>query len=174
MIFIMDVLGLMDIIKKYLVRLYFFVFVIFLKRKYNNIVFEFIYYIIVVKRVDEYEFFYKFELGGMYILSGINEVLNVIKEKYLLLVWNIYSIYVSDGDNWFEDNERVIVVVKNICEISNMFGYVELLLLIYIIIMYYKFKKEIIDEKFVFVIIKEKKDLWDVFKIMFRKELKEE
>ena len=36
------------------------------------------------------------------------------------------------------------------------------------------FKKEITNENFVPVIIKEKKDLWDALKTMLRKELKEE
>ena len=45
-----------------------------------------------------------------------------------------------------------------------MFGYAELLPSTYTTTMYYKFKKEITDEKFVPVIIKEKKDLWDALK----------
>lgn len=171
MIFIMDASGSMDITKKYLARSYFFVLATFLKKKYNNIAFEFIYHTTVAKRVDEYEFFHKSESGGTYISSGINEALNLINEKYPPSAWNIYSIYASDGDNWSEDNERAIEAVKNICEISNMFGYAELLPSTYTTTMYHKFNKEITNEKFVPVIIKEKKDLWDALKIMLRKEL---
>lgn len=174
MIFIMDASGSMDVTKKYLARSYFFVLATFLKRKYNNIAFEFIYHTTVAKRVDEYEFFHKSESGGTYISSGINEALKVIEEKYPVAAWNIYSIYASDGDNWSEDNERAIDAVKKICEISNMFGYAELLPSTYTTTMYHKFKKEIDNPKFVPVIIKEKKDLWDALKIMLRKELKEE
>ena len=174
MIFIMDASGSMDVTKKYLARSYFFVLATFLKRKYNNIAFEFIYHTTVAKRVDEYEFFHKSESGGTYISSGINEALKVIEEKYPVTTWNIYSIYASDGDNWSEDNERAIEAVKKICEVSNMFGYAELLPSTYTTTMYHKFKKEIDNPKFVPVIIKEKKDLWDALKIMLRKELKEE
>lgn len=174
MIFIMDASGSMDVTKKYLARSYFFVLATFLKRKYNNIAFEFIYHTTVAKRVDEYEFFHKSESGGTYISSGLNEALKVIEEKYPVAAWNIYSIYASDGDNWSEDNERAIEAVKKICEISNMFGYAELLPSTYTTTMYHKFKKEIDNPKFVPVIIKEKKDLWDALKIMLRKELKEE
>ena len=174
MIFIMDASGSMDVTKKYLARSYFFVLATFLKRKYNNIAFEFIYHTTVAKRVDEYEFFHKSESGGTYISSGINEALKVIEEKYPVSAWNIYSIYASDGDNWSEDNERAIEAVKKICEVSNMFGYAELLPSTYTTTMYHKFKKEIDNPKFVPVIIKEKKDLWDALKIMLRKELKEE
>ncbi|MBE6071551.1 MAG: sporulation protein YhbH [Clostridium butyricum] len=174
MIFIMDASGSMDITKKYLARSYFFVLATFLKRKYNNIAFEFIYHTTVAKRVDEYEFFHRSESGGTYISSGINEALSLIEEKYPVGSWNIYPIYASDGDNWSEDNERAIEAVKKICKISNMFGYAELLPSTYTTTMYHKFKKEITNERFVPVIIKEKKDLWDALKVMLRKELKEE
>jgi uncharacterized sporulation protein YeaH/YhbH (DUF444 family) len=174
MIFIMDASGSMDITKKYLARSYFFVLATFLKRKYNNIAFEFIYHTTVARRVDEYEFFHKSESGGTYISSGINEALQLIEEKYSPAAWNIYGIYASDGDNWSEDNEKAVIAVKNICEVSNMFGYAELLPSTYTTTMYHKFKKEITSEKFVPVIIKEKKDLWESLKIMLRKELKEE
>lgn len=174
MIFIMDASGSMDITKKYLARSYFFVLATFLKRKYNNIAFEFIYHTTVARRVDEFEFFHKSESGGTYISSGINEALQLIEEKYPPAAWNIYSIYASDGDNWSEDNEKAVIAVKNICEISNMFGYAELLPSTYTTTMYHKFKKEVTSEKFVPVIIKEKKDLWEALKIMLRKELKEE
>lgn len=174
MIFIMDASGSMDVTKKYLARSYFFVLATFLKRKYNNIAFEFIYHTTVAKRVDEYEFFHRSESGGTYISSGINEALALIEEKYPIAAWNIYPIYASDGDNWSEDNERAVKAVKKICEISNMFGYAELLPSTYTTTMYHKFKKEITNEKFVPVIIKEKKDLWEALKFMLRKELKEE
>ena len=174
MIFIMDASGSMDVTKKYLARSYFFVLATFLKRKYNNIAFEFIYHTTVAKRVDEYEFFHRSESGGTYISSGINEALALIEEKYSIAAWNIYPIYASDGDNWSEDNERAVKAVKKICEISNMFGYAELLPSTYTTTMYHKFKKEITNEKFVPVIIKEKKDLWEALKVMLRKELKEE
>ncbi|MGG7150470.1 YeaH/YhbH family protein [Clostridium neonatale] len=174
MIFIMDASGSMDVTKKYLARSYFFVLATFLKRKYNNIAFEFIYHTTVAKRVDEYEFFHRSESGGTYISSGINEALALIEEKYPIAAWNIYPIYASDGDNWSEDNERAVKAVKKICEISNMFGYAELLPSTYTTTMYHKFKKEITNEKFVPVIIKEKKDLWEAIKVMLRKELKEE
>jgi len=174
MIFIMDASGSMDVTKKYLARSYFFVLATFLKKKYNNIAFEFIYHTTVAKVVDEYEFFHRSESGGTYISSGINAALSLIEEKYSPSCWNIYPIYASDGDNWSEDNEKAIKSVKKICKIANMFGYAELLPSTYTTTMYHKFNKEIMNEKFVPVVIKEKKDLWDALKIMLRKELKED
>ena len=174
MIFIMDVSGSMDNTKKYLARSFFFVLSKFIRRKYNNIAFEFISHTTVAKRVDEYEFFHKAESGGTYISSGLNIALDLIKESYPPEVWNIYPIYASDGDNWSEDNEKAMTAVKELCEISNMFGYAELLPSTYSTTMYYRFNKEITCENFTSIIVKEKKDLWEGLKVMLSKELKEE
>ena len=55
-----------------------------------------------------------------------------------------------------------------------MFGYAELLPSTYSTTMYYRFNKEIVDKKFVSVIVKEKKNLWDALKLMLSKELRED
>lgn len=174
MVFIMDVSGSMDSTKKYLARSFFFVLSRFLKRKYNNLAFEFISHTTVAKRVNEYEFFHKAESGGTYISSGLNLALDLIKEKYPKDMWNIYPVYASDGDNWTEDNEKAMRAVKDLCEISNMFGYAELLPSTYSTTMYYRFKNEINEKNFIPVIVKEKKDLWEALKLMLSKEMKEE
>ncbi|HEY5525001.1 MAG TPA: DUF444 family protein, partial [Clostridium sp.] len=174
MIFIMDVSGSMDSSKKFLARSYFFILSKFLRRKYNNIAFEFISHTTVAKLVDEDEFFHKAESGGTYISSGLNLALNLIKEKYSPSMWNIYPVYASDGDNWTEDNEKAIKAVNELSSLSNIFGYAELLPSTYSTTMYYRFQKEIKNKNFVPVIVKEKKDLWDALKLMLSKELKEE
>lgn len=174
MIFIMDVSGSMDSSKKYLARSFFFVLSKFLRRKYNNIAFEFVSHTTTARQVSEYEFFHKAESGGTYISSGLNMALDIINKKYPKEIWNIYCIYGSDGDNWNEDNEKAMKAVSDLCEISNMFGYAELLPSTYSTTMYYRFNKEITNEKFIPVVIKEKKDLWDALKIMLSSEMKEE
>lgn len=173
MIFIMDVSGSMDSTKKFLARSFFFVISKFLRRKYDNIAFEFISHTTVAKRVDEYEFFHKAESGGTYISSGLCMALDIIQKEYPPSMWNIYPLYASDGDNWAEDNEKAMEAVKKLCKISNMFGYAELLPSTYSTTMFYRFGKEINENNFVPVIVKEKKDLWEALKEMLSKELKE-
>ena len=174
MIFIMDVSGSMDSTKKYLARSFFFVLSRFIKRKYNNIAFEFVSHTTIAKLVNEYEFFHKAESGGTYISSGLNVALDLIKEKYPPEMWNIYPVYASDGDNWSEDNERAITALKELCEVSNMVGYAELLPSTYSTTMYYRFSKEVTNKNFISVVVKEKKNLWDALKLMLSKELKED
>lgn len=174
LIFIMDVSGSMDVAKKYLARSFFFVLSRFIRRKYNNIAFEFISHTTSAKRVNEYEFFHKAESGGTYISSGLSLALQLIQEKYPPDMWNIYPFYASDGDNWSEDNERAIKAVNELCDISNMVSYAELLPSTYSTTMYYRFEKEISRKNFLSVLVKEKKDLWQAIKFMLSKELKEE
>ena len=174
MIFIMDVSGSMDSTKKYLARSFFFVLSKFLRRKYNNIAFEFVSHTTTAKRVNEHEFFHKAESGGTYISSGLNMALDIISKDYPKEMWNIYPVYASDGDNWTEDNDKAMEAVKKLCSISNMFGYAELLPSTYSTTMFYRFKKEINEENFIPVVVKEKKDLWEALKIMLSKEMREE
>ncbi len=174
LVFIMDVSGSMDNTKKYLARSFFFVISKFIRRKYNNIAFEFISHTTVAKRVDEYEFFHKAESGGTYISSGLNLALDIIREKYPPEMWNIYPLYASDGDNWAEDNDRAMKSVNELCDISSMFGYIELLPSTYSTTMYYRFNKEVKRDNFIPVVVKEKKDLWDAIKDMLCQEMREE
>lgn len=174
MIFIMDVSGSMDNSKKYLARSFFFVLSKFLRKKYNNIAFEFVSHTTVAKHVDEDEFFHKAESGGTYISSGLNMALEIIKEKYPPTMWNIYPVYASDGDNWSEDNENAVKAVKELCKVSNMFGYAELLPSTYSTTMYFKFTKEVEEKNFTPVIVREKKDLWSALKLMLTNEMRED
>ena len=174
MIFIMDVSGSMDNSKKYLARSFFFVLSKFLRRKYNNIAFEFVSHTTVAKHVDEDEFFHKAESGGTYISSGLNMALEIIKAKYPPTMWNIYPVYASDGDNWSEDNENAVRAVKELCKVSNMFGYAELLPSTYSTTMYFKFTKEVEEKNFTPVIVREKKDLWSALKLMLTNEMRED
>ena len=174
LIFIMDVSGSMDITKKFMARSFFFVLSRFIRRKYNNIAFEFISHTTSAKNVSEYEFFHRAESGGTYISSGLNMALDIIHSKYPPEVWNIYPFYASDGDNWSEDNEKALKAINELCDTCNMVGYAELLPSTYSTTMYYRFEKEIKKSNFVSVIVKEKKDLWNGIKLMLSKELKEE
>ncbi|GKX67759.1 sporulation protein YhbH [Inconstantimicrobium mannanitabidum] len=173
LIFIMDVSGSMDNSKKFLARSFFFVLSKFIRRKYNNVAFEFISHTTTAKVVDEYEFFHRGESGGTYISSGFDKALEVIEQKYPKEMWNIYSFYASDGDNWSEDNEKAVISVQEICKVSNLVSYCELLPSTYSTTMYYRFEKEIKEKNFVPIKVNEKKDLWYAIKHILSKELKE-
>ncbi len=168
---IMDVSGSMDSTKKYLARSFFFILSQFIKRKYNNVEIAFVAHSTVAKEVNEFEFFHKVESGGTYISSGINKALEIIEKRYNPDNWNIYSFYVSDGDNWTEDNQRAVEAAKNLSNISNMFGYAEIMSGYYSTNIKEKLVREVKNSSFVAVSIKQKNELWLALKNMLKKDI---
>jgi len=167
---VMDVSGSMDITKKYLARSFFFVLSQFIQSKYSNVEVSFIAHTTVAKEVNEVDFFHKVESGGTYISSGLNKALEIIEKRYNPDNWNVYVFYVSDGDNWQEDNVKAIEAAKNICKVSNLFGYAELMNSYYSASMKNVFDKGLTDKNFLSVEIKEKQDLWKGLKYMLKKD----
>ena len=123
----MDVSGSMDTTKKYLARSFFFVLSQFIRSKYSNVEVSFISHTTTAKEVNEFDFFHKVESGGTYISSGLNKAIEIIEKRYNPEYWNVYAFYVSDGDNWTEDNEKAIKAAKELCEVSNLVGYAEIM-----------------------------------------------
>ena len=166
----MDVSGSMDTTKKYLARSFFFILSQFIQSKYSNVEVSFIAHTTVAQEVNEVDFFHKVESGGTYISSGLNKALEIIDKRYNPDNWNVYVFYVSDGDNWSEDNEKAIKAAKNICEVSNLFGYAELMNSYYSASMKEVFSKGVTNENFLSVEIKQKRDLWEGLKYMLKKD----
>jgi len=167
---VMDVSGSMDTTKKYLARSFFFILSQFIQSKYSNVEVSFIAHTTVAQEVNEVDFFHKVESGGTYISSGLNKALEIIDKRYNPDNWNVYVFYVSDGDNWEEDNEKAIKAAKNICEVSNLFGYAELMNSYYSASMKDVFSKGVTNENFLSVEIKQKQDLWEGLKYMLKKD----
>lgn len=167
---IMDTSGSMDQTKKYLARSFFFLLYQFVKTKYLNVEVVFIAHSTEAKIVSENEFFHKVESGGTYISSGYVKALEVINEKYNPASWNIYTFGVTDGDNWSEDNEKAVKCAKELCEVSNLFGYAEIMAVSYYNTIKKKFDDEVKYKNFVTVTIKGKQDLWGALREMLKKE----
>ncbi|MBU3154130.1 sporulation protein YhbH [Clostridium estertheticum] len=167
---VMDVSGSMDTTKKYLARSFFFILSQFIQSKYSNVEVSFIAHTTVAQEVNEVDFFHKVESGGTYISSGLNKALEIIDKRYNPDNWNVYVFYVSDGDNWAEDNEKAIKAAKNICEVSNLFGYAELMNSYYSASMKDVFSKAVTNENFLTIEIKQKQDLWQGLKYMLKKD----
>lgn len=170
---IMDTSGSMDTTKKYLARSFFFVLSRFIRRKYSNVKVEFIAHTTTAKVVSQEEFFHKGESGGTYISSGYNKAIELINEKYNPSLWNVYSFYVSDGDNWSEDNEKAISKGRELCKLCNMLGYAELMPAYYSNTIKERFLTEIDLPNFTAVTVKKKSELWLALKAMLKKDIKE-
>ncbi|MBV7271771.1 sporulation protein YhbH [Clostridium sp. PL3] len=168
---VMDTSGSMDSTKKFLARSFFFILYQFIKMKYNNVEVKFIAHSTTAKVVTEVEFFHKVESGGTYISSGLKKALEVIEENYNPSYWNLYTFYVSDGDNWSEDNEAALKSGKELSEICNLFSYAEIIPSLYGSNIKEIFKNGIDKNNFTAVSIHEKQDLWKSLKEILKKEL---
>lgn len=121
----MDVSGSMTTDKKYLARSMLFWLVEFLKKMYDNVDIKFIVHTTEAWFVDEDTFFHKGESGGTQCHAAIDKANHLIDTEYPIDSWNVYCVYISDGEDW--DTKKTIssidiMLKKNI----NMLSYVEI------------------------------------------------
>lgn len=164
----MDTSGSMGMFEKYIARTFFFWMVRFLRTRYENVEIVFIAHHTEAKEVTEEEFFTRGESGGTICSSAYRKALEIIEARYPTERYNIYSFHFSDGDNLTSDNERSVQYVKELIKKSNIFGYGEInqynrnstLMNIY---------KQIEDKKFMYSVIREKSQVYEVLKHFFSK-----
>lgn len=168
---VMDTSGSMDSTKKYLARSFFFILYQFIKMKYNNVEVKFVAHSTTAKVVTEGEFFHKVESGGTCISSGLKKALEVIEENYNPAYWNVYTFCVTDGENWYEDNEDALKYALQLSKICNLFGYSEIIPGPYNSGIKEIFEKCIRNNSFTAVTILEKQDVWKSLKKILKKEL---
>jgi len=121
----MDSSGSMTQNKKYLARSMLFWLTEFLKKKYEFVEIVFIIHTTHAERVDEDHFFYKGESGGTFCYTAFEKVNYLIETEFPVDEWNIYSVYISDGEDFDPDRtmeEVDIMLRKNI----NMLAYTEI------------------------------------------------
>ncbi len=123
---LMDTSGSMDTMKKYLARSFFFLLYQFVRTRYRNVEVAFVAHHAQAREVTEQEFFYKGESGGTLISSAYRKALEIVDERYHPSLWNIYAFHCSDGDNWVSDNDVALAAARELCAVSNLFGYGEI------------------------------------------------
>jgi len=120
----MDTSGSMTIDKKYLCRSLLFWLVEFLKKIYDYVDIKFIVHTTEAKIVDEDTFFRRGESGGTFCWTAIDKSIYLIETEYPVEEWNVYCIYVSDGDD-FDPQKTVRYVDELMKKKINMFAYTE-------------------------------------------------
>lgn len=123
---IMDTSGSMDTTKKYLARAFYYLLYLFVRTKYQVVEVVFVAHHTLGREVTEEEFFHKGESGGTFISSGYVKALEIIAERYHPALWNIYTFHCSDGDNFEPDHPDALKRASDLCDISNLFGYLEI------------------------------------------------
>ncbi|RLL46796.1 sporulation protein YhbH [Oceanobacillus piezotolerans] len=165
----MDTSASMGTFEKYMARSFFFWMTRFLRTKYESVSIEFIAHHTEAKVVSEDDFFNKGESGGTICSSAYMKALELIQGKYSPTRYNIYPFHFSDGENITSDNAKCIELVKEIMDVSAMFGYGE-------VNGYNRYStlmnayRNIDDPKFRYYILKEKRDVYNAMKTFFIKE----
>lgn len=121
----MDVSGSMTTDKKYLARSMLFWMVEFLKKVYNNVEICFIRHTTKAEITNEEAFFNESSSGGTSCYTAFEKANWVIDTQYHVSDWNVYCIYVSDGEDW--NVKRTLKEIdKMIGRKINMLGYTQI------------------------------------------------
>lgn len=170
---IMDTSGSMDQTRKYLARSFYFLMYHFIKLRYIKVQIVFIAHSTVGKEVNETEFFHKVESGGTYISSGYKKALEIIEQRYNPKFWNIYAFHASDSDNWYLDDDKAVKMANLLCDVCNMFGYIEVIPNSSSSSIKTRFEEEVKRNNFIIETINDKDEVWPTFKKVLSVEMKE-
>jgi len=123
-IYMMDVSGSMTDDQKEIVRTAAFWLDTWLKSQYKGLERRYIIHDAAAKEVDEETFYHTRESGGTRISSAYKVAAELIQRAFPPSEWNVYVFQFSDGDNWGEDNEKSLDLLKNeILPHVNLFCY---------------------------------------------------
>lgn len=123
-IYMMDVSGSMTDEQKQVVRTAAFWLDTWLKSQYDGVETRYIIHDAAAKEVDEQTFYHTRESGGTRISSAYKVCADLIEKSFPVSEWNIYCFQFSDGDNWGEDNERSLQMLRDtLLPASNLFCY---------------------------------------------------
>lgn len=124
--FVMDVSGSMTKDKKFLARSFFFLLYQFIQAKYENTDVVFVAHTTEAFECDEKQFFTFSPNGGTYISPSMVMVKDIITKRYSPNDWNIYTFYCGDGDNWSDDNPKVLPIFREVSNMCQMMAYMEI------------------------------------------------
>jgi uncharacterized protein len=123
---LMDVSGSMTESMKDLAKRFFMLLYLFLERRYRHVELVFIRHTHEAKEVDEQTFFYSTETGGTVVSTALEQMRQIVQERYSPADWNIYAAQASDGDNTAGDNERTAnLLAHTILPVCQYFAYLE-------------------------------------------------
>ncbi len=121
----MDVSGSMGTSEKYVARTFFFWMEKFLKKQYSHVDMRYLVHHTEAYETNKETFYSVRESGGTLCSSVFQAAKDLIQSDYPPELWNIYLMYISDGDNLFSDNEPTVTLIDELCNVASMIGYLE-------------------------------------------------
>ena len=123
-IYIMDVSGSMTDEQKHIVRTEAFWIDTWLQNEYDGVERRYIIHDAAAKEVDEHTFYHTRESGGTRISAAYQTCTKMIEREFPVADWNIYCFQFSDGDNWGEDSQHSMRLLKQeLLPVCNLFCY---------------------------------------------------
>jgi hypothetical protein len=168
---LMDVSGSMDETKKEIAKRFFILLYLFLSRTYENVELVFIRHHTSAKEVNEHDFFYSRETGGTVVSSALEKMSEILSDRYPPSDWNIYAAQASDGDNWNNDSPRCQELLQQqILPLVQYFAYIEILPRHHQSLweVYHELKET--HENFAMQNIEDAKDIYPVFRSLFKQQ----
>ncbi|MBS0209869.1 MAG: DUF444 family protein [Planctomycetes bacterium] len=111
-VYMMDVSGSMTDEQKQIVRTEAFWIDTWLKSQYGGLEVRYIIHDAAAKAVDENTFYHTRESGGTRISSAYKVCVDLLKKDFPPSDWNVYCFQFSDGDNWGEDNQTCMSMLR--------------------------------------------------------------
>ena len=123
-VYLMDVSGSMTDEQKGIVRTEAFWIDTWLRSQYQGLETRYIIHDAAAKEVDEETFYHTRESGGTRISSAYKVCAELIEKQFPADDWNIYVFQFSDGDNWGEDNQACLKLLRDpLLPRANLFCY---------------------------------------------------
>jgi len=113
LIYLMDVSGSMGERQKDLARRTSFFIEAWLERNYDNVLRRYVIHEAEAKEVDQGTFFSISVSGGTRISSGYELVARIMDDSINNGYINFYVVQFSDGDNWGDDNDRALKILRD-------------------------------------------------------------
>ncbi|NRB16035.1 MAG: YeaH/YhbH family protein [Rhodobacteraceae bacterium] len=124
---LMDVSGSMQEREKDLAKRFFLLLHLFLSRGYEQTEIVFIRHTHHAQEVDEETFFYARETGGTIVSTALQQMKEIIADRYPTDEWNIYGAQASDGENFGNDSLRCkALLLEDLLPLCQFYAYVEI------------------------------------------------
>jgi uncharacterized sporulation protein YeaH/YhbH (DUF444 family) len=123
---IRDISGSMDGIKQEMCRVLFTYVCVLRQQMYPEFDPCYIVHTTEAEEIsNEIDFFRRSATGGTKMSSALRLMIETVKKKHPPEEWNIYAMYISDGENDESDNSLTFQLISEILKLSRLFVYIE-------------------------------------------------
>lgn len=170
MFFVLDVSGSVTEKAKDMAKRFCYLTYLFLQRMYSRSEVVFITFTDTALEVDEEEFFHSMRSGGTLFSSGLSEAKKIIAERYPSNEWNIFTVFLTDSDNYDNDAVMSLNLFKDLLSVNQLLIYSHLKTTYDDIEKAYAVRDSLKShDNFEFITLKNSDDIYPEFKKVFRK-----